>query len=193
MSKKITEEFYPTSRAHWRKWLQKNHAKKQSVWLICYKIKSGKPSISWSDAVEEALCFGWIDSTRRPIDEERFMQFFTQRKASSTWSKVNKEKIERLIADGSMSNAGLKIIELAKQNGSWSVLDEVEADVIPKGLEKAFRSRKGSKQFFMSLSKSVRKQMLQWIVLAKQQETKQKRINEIAECAGQKLKPKQFS
>ena len=189
---KEIESFYPESKQHWREWLQEHHDSKQSIWLLCYKMKTGKPSISWSDAVDEALCFGWIDSTRRSVDEHSFIQFFSKRKAISTWSKVNKEKIERLMSEGLMAPAGLAIIEIAKQNGSWTVLDEVEEYIIPKELEEEFKLKPGSKDFFLGLSKSVRKQMLQWVALAKRPETRQKRIEEIVENAAQNLRPKQF-
>ena len=184
--------FYPSTQTDWREWLQENHLSKQSVWLIYYKKKSKVPSLSWSEAVDEALCFGWIDSTARPIDDEKYMQFFTKRKPNSVWSKINKDKVEKLIATGKMSQAGFESIEKAKQNGSWTILDSVEELSIPEDLEASFQANEGSKDFFMSLSKSVRKAILQWLVLAKQQTTRQKRINEIAELAAQKLKPKQF-
>ncbi len=190
--KEEIETFYPSTTADWREWLQENHLSKQSIWLIYYKKKSKIPSISWSEAVDEALCFGWIDSTARPIDEEKYMQFFTKRKAKSVWSKVNKDKVEKLIAAGKMSQAGFESIEKAKENGSWTILDSVEELTIPEDLEAAFQANEGSKDFFMGLSKSVRKAILQWLVLAKLQTTRQKRINEIAELAAQKLKPKQF-
>ena len=189
MSPQENEMFYPENKQQWRQWLQENHESQQSVWLICYKMKSGKPSISWSDAVDEALCFGWIDSTRKTIDDEKFIQFFSKRKASSTWSKINKEKVQKLMADGSMAKAGLKCIEVAKQNGSWTILDTVEELTIPDALEAAFKKHKGSKDFFLGLSKSVRKMMLHRIAMAKQPETKQKRINEIIAQVTQKQKP----
>jgi uncharacterized protein YdeI (YjbR/CyaY-like superfamily) len=192
MKQKEIEQFTPSSRQEWRQWLQENHVTKQSVWLVCYKKKSKVPSISWSDAVDEALCFGWIDSVRKTIDEDRFIQFFGKRKPKGTWSKVNKEKVQKLIDEGSMSKAGLESIESAKLNGSWVILDEVEELIIPNDLEKAFKSQSGSKDFFLSLSKSVRKAILQWLVLAKLPETRQRRISEIAELASRKLKPKQF-
>jgi len=150
------------------------------------------PCLPWSDAVDEALCFGWIDSIRKSIDKDSFKQFFSPRKPNGTWSKVNKDKIVRLIEDGMMTKAGLECIETAKKNGSWSILDTVEELDIPKDLEKEFKLHKGAKDHFLSLSKSVRKAMLQWLVLAKRPETRQKRIHEIAELAGQKKKPKQF-
>jgi uncharacterized protein YdeI (YjbR/CyaY-like superfamily) len=192
MKEKEIEVYYPKNQTAWRNWLQKNHDTKQSVWLVFYNKSSSKPSISWSEAVDEALCFGWIDSKKIAIDTETSHQFFSRRKAKSTWSKINKLKVERLIAEGLMTRLGFESIETAKQNGSWSILDEVEELVIPKDLEKAFKTNPGSKDFFLSLSKSVRKMMLAWIVLAKQAETRQKRITEIATHAAQKLKPKQF-
>ena len=191
-TKEEMEIFYPTSTTEWRKWLQKNHISKQCVWLIFYKKASKKASISWSDAVDEALCFGWIDSKKIAIDEEKSQQFFSKRKPKSTWSKINKLKIEQLIGKGLMNKAGYDIIEIAKQNGSWTILDEVEELKIPSDLEMKFETQKGSLDFFLSLSKSVRKAILQWVVLAKRPETRQNRINEIAELASQKLKPKQF-
>ena len=150
------------------------------------------PTLSWSEAVDEALCFGWIDSTAKPIDAEKYRQFFCKRKPNSVWSKVNKEKVKRLTAEGRIMQAGFESIEKAKQNGSWAILDDVEELLIPTDLETAFEAQIGSKDFFLSLSKSVKKGILQWLVLAKLPETRQKRINEIAECAEQGLKPKQF-
>lgn len=192
MNEKEPGSFCPTSRQHWRKWLQKNHVKEQAVWLVYYKIKSGKPTITWSDAVDEALCFGWIDSKAKPIDEEKYTRFFSKRKPASTWSKINKEKVERLIREGSMTPAGLKSIDVARQNGSWEILDATESLVIPKDMAKEFRTHPGSKKFFLSLSKSVRKSMLLWVTLAKRPETRQKRIKEIAVSAGKNLKPISF-
>lgn len=190
MQKKEVEVFYPISLTAWRKWLVKNHLSKQAVWLVFFSKASNKESISWSNAVDVALCFGWIDSKKIKIDEERSHQFFSRRKANSTWSKINKEKVLRLISGGLMTEAGFKSIELAKQNGSWKILDEVEELIIPKDLEKEFKTKKGSKNFFLSLSKSVRKAILQWLVLARRPETRQKRISEIVELADQQQKPR---
>ena len=189
---KEIEFFYPATKQQWRAWLKKNHVKKQSVWLICYKLKSGKPTLTWSEAVDEALCFGWIDSIRKPMDQEKFMQFFGKRKPISTWSKVNKEKVQNLIAEGRMTTAGLACIDIAKQNGSWTILDTVEALIIPNDLSKAFKTQKGSKDFFMSLPKSIKKRILQWLVLAKREETRLNRIHEIVDLESKKLIPKQF-
>lgn len=192
MEKKEIETFCPASRQQWRQWLEENHRSKQAVWLVYYKKKSNVASITWSEAVDEALCFGWIDSKAQAVDDEKFMQFFSRRKPKSVWSKINKEKIQRLMAEGLIAPAGYESIEIAKQNGSWTILDEVEELLLPNDLEIEFDTKPGSKDFFLSLSKSVRKAMLQWLVLAKQPETRQKRIREIAELAALKQKPKQF-
>ncbi|NRF41093.1 YdeI family protein [Pedobacter foliorum] len=192
MEKKEIETFCPTSLQEWRQWLEENHRSKQSIWVLYYKKKSNVASITYTDAVDEALCFGWIDSTRRAVDDHTFIQFFCKRKPNSVWSKVNKAKVQRLIDAGLFAQAGHESIEIAKQNGSWAILDDVEELIIPEDLEKEFETKEGSMDFFLSLSKSVRKSILQWLVLAKRPETRQKRITEIAELAAQKLKPKQF-
>lgn len=182
----------PPGRESWRAWLNENHNTRQSVWLVYYKKASDRPTVTYNEAVDEALCFGWIDSTRKSIDEERFMQLFSKRKPNSVWSRINKGKVQRLIDEGLMTLAGYECIEKAKQNGSWAVLDEVEELKIPIDLEKAFEIQQGSKAYFSSLSKSARKMILYWIVVAKRPETRQKRITEIAELAAQGQKPKQF-
>lgn len=190
MTEKVIETYCPECQTDWRKWLEKNHQSKQSVWLVYYTKKSNIPTINWSEAVDEALCFGWIDSTRKTIDDSSFIQFFSKRKPNSTWSKINKEKIKQLIDSRRMTKAGYESIETAKQNGSWTILDEVEELIIPNDLEDAFSKHNGSKDYFLSLSKSARKIILSWIVLAKRQETRQNRIDEIVKSAEQHLKPK---
>lgn len=185
--------FTPTSAADWRKWLQKNHNKEESVWLVYYKKGSGKPTVSYTDAVDEALCFGWIDSKAVGIDAEKFKQFFSRRKATSVWSKVNKAKIEQLIAANKMTEAGYKCIEIAKQNGSWTILDAVEELHIPGDLEKQFAKAKRAKENFLAFSRTDKRNLLQWIALAKKQETKLARITEIVALAEYNKKPKQFT
>lgn len=187
------ETFYPKNRQEWRDWLEHNHDKKQSIWLIYYKKKSNVSTVSYSDAVDEALCFGWIDSKTKPLDKQSFMQFFSRRKEKSVWSKVNKEKIERLTKEGLMTKAGFDCIEIAKQNGSWTILDEAEALVIPADLETAFETKQNAKSYFFSLSRSDKRNILQWLVLAKRQETRDKRIAEIVQLAEIGQKPKQFT
>ena len=115
MSKKEAETFCPNSRKEWRKWLKENHQLKQSIWLVYYKASTKVPSLSWSHAVDEALCFGWIDSTKKTIDEARYMQYFTKRKPNSTWSKINKDKVAQLIKNDLMAKAGFESIETANR------------------------------------------------------------------------------
>lgn len=192
MKKESIEEFYPKSQHEWRQWLQENHDQKQSVWVVYYKKKTGLPSLNHSEAVDQALCFGWIDSTCLSAVDGKYIQFFCRRKPRSVWSKINKTKIENLLEKGLMAPAGLKCIEIAKQNGYWPMLDEVEELTVPEDLAVAFMTRPGAEDYFMSLSKSAKKGILQWLVLARRPETRQKRINEIADLAGQHLRPKQF-
>lgn len=187
---KEIQTFCPKSVQEWRQWLEKNHSSEASVWLIQYKKKSSNPSISWSDAVDQAPCFGWIDSVRKTIDEERYVQFFTKRKPNGGWSKINKQKVQHLIDNGLMEKAGYAAIATAKKNGAWIILDEVEEIKIPAALSAAFESNPGAEDFFSGLSRSVKKAILQWIVLAKKPDTRQNRIMEIATLAAQKLKPK---
>lgn len=185
-------QFYPKSQSDWRKWLVANHKTSQSVWLIFYKKNSGKANLSWSEAVDEALCYGWIDSKKKTIDDEKYMQYFSQRKPKSIWSKVNKLKVEKLIKESLMTQAGLDTIIIAKQNGSWTILDTIEELIIPKDLETAFKTKAGAKKYFLSLSKSIKKQLLYWIISAKRKETREKRIGKIVESAGLQQLPKQF-
>ncbi len=192
MSINEIETYYPTSKQAWRNWLLKYHDEKDAVWVVFYKKKAGKPTLTWSDAVDEALCFGWIDSIKRKLDEERSIQYFSKRKATSTWSKINKVKVEKLIEVNLMTPAGLRCIDIAKQNGMWELLDSVEELIIPEDLEAALLEKENAMDYFLSLSKSIRKGLLQWIVMAKRQETRNKRIVEIAELADKKMKPKQF-
>ncbi|QBA23740.1 hypothetical protein EU348_22180 [Chryseobacterium indologenes] len=191
---KIAEKqtFNVNTRAEWRQWLEENHHTEQSVWLICNTRKSNLPNVFWSELVDEALCFGWIDSTRKTIDEGSFMQLFSRRKPKSTWSKINKEKVQKLIENNLMMKAGFETIRIAKENGSWTILDSVEDLIIPEDLNEAFKIHEGSEAYFQSLSKSIKKMMLQWIVLAKRPETRKNRIDEIARQAAQNRKPKNF-
>lgn len=179
MSKSEIEHFYPKTKQHWRKWLEKNHIKKDAVWLIHYKKNSGNPTLAWADAVDAALCFGWIDSKAVSIDAISYKQYYCKRKPRSTWSKVNKEKINQLMAENKMTRAGLNCVEIAKQNGSWTILDDVEALIIPPDLAKALKSKLITR--FRALSKSAQKIHLQDLVAAKTTETRTKRIKKIVE------------
>lgn len=184
--------YYPTNKAEWRNWLKENHLKEDSIWLIFYKKSAPKPNLSWSEAVDQALCFGWIDSTKKSIDSEKYMQYYCKRKPKSNWSKINKEKVKSLVEQGLMEEAGYKSIDIAKENGSWTLLDKVEALVIPVDLEEEFANYKGAMKYYDSLSKSAKKGLLYWVISAKRTATRQNRILEIAKNASNNLLPKQF-
>jgi uncharacterized protein YdeI (YjbR/CyaY-like superfamily) len=192
MSKNESETYCPKSRADWRKWLEKNHESKSSVWLVYFKASTKIPSLSWSEAVEEALCFGWIDSTKKTIDHERYMQYFSKRKPSSTWSMINKEKVAQLTQNNLMAKAGLVSIETAKQNGTWSLMDDVEKLIVPEDLRAALVKNGSSMEFFQSQSKSIKKGLLHWVTVARKSETRKKRIEEIARLAAKGKRPAQF-
>lgn len=189
---KTLETVTPTSREHWREWLLANHADKQSVWLIYHKKRAATPTLTWSEAVSEALCFGWIDSQVRPIDEARYRQFFSRRKPTSGWSRVNKEKVRQLLAEGRMAPAGMAAIETAKRNGSWAMLDEVEALTIPEDLAAEFVKKPGAATYFLGLSRTDKRIMLQWLVLARRPATRQSRLAELVAQAEQQRKPRQL-
>ena len=169
---------YASDRNQWRVWLEKNHRTSLCTWLVYYKVKSGKPSVRYSEAVKEALCFGWIDSKVKSLDEERYMQVFTPRKPKSVWSKLNKQYIEELIAQGLMTEAGFEKIEKAKQNGSWSKLDAIEALIIPTDLNQALAANETANKYFELFSNSSKKNILSWVENAKRPETRLKRIEQ---------------
>jgi uncharacterized protein YdeI (YjbR/CyaY-like superfamily) len=184
------EEYCPKGSKEWRRWLEANHEKEKAVWVIFHKKNSPKQNLTWSEAVDEALCFGWIDSTKRTVDSTKYKQYFTKRKAKSNWSKVNKEKVNRLIEQGFMREAGFKSIEIAKENGSWTILDRVEALIMPEDLKAELAKSQKAEDHYKTLSNSSKKMLLYWVVSAKRKETRQKRILEIVENASKKLLPK---
>jgi uncharacterized protein YdeI (YjbR/CyaY-like superfamily) len=182
---------FPKNQQEWRQWLEENHQTKTSVWLGYHKVKSGIPSIRYDEAVDEALCFGWIDSTARPIDDISYKQYFCRRKPTSVWSRVNKAKVARFIEQGLMAEAGLASIEIAKQNGSWTILDDAENLILPEALQKALEEQPEAQAYFGALSRTNKRNLLSWLALAKREETLLKRIQDIVDNAleGQLPKP----
>jgi uncharacterized protein YdeI (YjbR/CyaY-like superfamily) len=174
---------HPDTRAAWRKWLASNHDSSKGVWLVSWRKHSGKDGPSYEDAVEEALCFGWVDSTARKLDDDRTMLWFSPRKPGSGWARPNKERVERLTAAGMMTPAGQRIIDAARADGSWSRLDDVENLVVPDDLAAALDSRPPARQNWDAFPRSVRRSILQWIVLAKRDTTRAGRIEEAARLA----------
>lgn len=187
------EQFYAATRAEWRAWLDANHATAKGVWLIYYKKESGKPRVSYDEAVEEALCYGWIDSVPKTIDEERYRQLFTPRKKSSGWSRPNKIRVERLIAEGLMMPAGQKAIDIAKENGKWDSLDEVENLTIPDDLQAALEEYPPALENFTAFSRSAKRGILEWIHNAKRPETRINRVLETARLAQENIKANQYT
>jgi uncharacterized protein YdeI (YjbR/CyaY-like superfamily) len=177
--------------AEWRSWLAANHVTSPGVWLVFFKKGSGIASIEWGEAVAEALCFGWIDSKVQSIDDERYEQYFTQRKPTSPWSKLNKEKIAELVADDRLAEAGYRTIEVAKENGSWSILDDAEALIVPDDLSAAFPDNEARK-FFDEMPPSARRNTLAWIALAKRGDTRARRIAATAAAAAKRERPNGF-
>jgi len=159
----IVEQVYVPDRKGWRKWLAKNHTKSKGIWLVFDKKTAREDRLSYADAVEEALCFGWIDSTLRPLDHAQYMQLFTPRKPKSGWSKLNKDRVARLTEQGLITKAGLDAIELAKKNGSWSHLDEIEAMIVPPDLAAALKAKPVALKNFEALPRFARKQFLYWV------------------------------
>jgi len=192
MSEIPANSIHPKTRLEWRTWLEQHHTRNQGVWLISYKKATGKPRFDYDEAVEEALCFGWIDSKPNKLDEARSLLWFAPRKSGTGWSKLNKERVERLIEQGLMMPAGLAKVEAAKQDGSWNALDAIEALEIPPDLEAALVSYAQAKQNFEAFPRSVKRGILEWIASAKKAETRAKRVNETAELAAQNLRANQW-
>ncbi|MEH2463187.1 YdeI/OmpD-associated family protein [Nostoc sp.] len=181
--------FCPQSHEEWRKWLEKNHRTSFGVWLIYYKVKTGKPSVRYSEAVKAALCFGWIDSKVKSLDEERYMQTFTPRKPKSVWSKLNKQYIEELIEQGLMTITGLQKIEAAKQDASWNTLDAIKALIIPLDLKQALEANTTAKEYFEAFNNSSKKNILFWIESAKRPETRLRRIEQTVNSTAKNKNP----
>lgn len=192
MTRPPSNSVHPKSRAEWRRWLEKNHTRTEGVWLVTYKKSAGKPRFEYGESVEEALCFGWIDSKPAKLDEERSMLWFAPRKARTGWSKLNKERVERLIAAGLMAPAGLTKVDAAKKDGSWNALDAVEALEIPSDLAKAFSKNEPARGHFEAFPKSVKRGILEWILNAKRPETRVKRIEETVAQAEKNIRANQW-
>lgn len=187
------ERFYPRDRSEWRRWLEQNHATSPGVWLVLYKKHAAQPTISYDDAVEEALCFGWIDSKANLLDEDRYLQLVSPRKRKSPWSKSNKQRIEKLIEQGLMADAGLAKIEAAKADGSWTAYDVVEDIQVPADLQEALTANPAALGHFQAFSDSTKKALLWHLMSAKRPETRQKRIREIVDGAAQNRNPLDYA
>lgn len=175
-------------RATWRAWLEANHAGTRGAWLVLWRprsarARSGPAVLDYEGAVEEALCFGWVDSTGGAIDDERTRLYFAPRKPRSGWAATNKARIERLIEEGRMAPAGSAAIERAKANGSWEILDSAERLEVPDDLAAALAALPTAALNFGVFPPSARKQLLTWVAFAVRPETRAKRVRRIAEAA----------
>ena len=181
----------PTSRQMWRRWLKQHHATASGVWLVFAKKHTGFSCPTYSEAVEEALCFGWIDSVMAPVDGDFYRQLFTPRKPRSAWAATNKARVARLIEQGLMTPAGMAAIDLAKQNGSWSTLDAAESLTVPTELRRALNANAQARKHWPGFTDSQRRQFLYWLAGAKREETRAARIVAIVERAAKKITPGQ--
>jgi uncharacterized protein YdeI (YjbR/CyaY-like superfamily) len=170
-------------RAAWRAWLEEHHATSRGAWLVTWRQRTGRTRLEYEAAIEEALCFGWVDSTAGRFDDERGKLYFAPRKPRSVWAATNKARIERLIADGRMAPAGLAAIERAKANGSWETLDSVERLEVPDDLAAALESRPPAAANFTAFPPSARKMLLAWVAMARRPDTRASRIHQITEAA----------
>jgi uncharacterized protein YdeI (YjbR/CyaY-like superfamily) len=168
----------PRSRAHWRNWLASNTDRREGLWIVYRKKSSNLEGPVYDDLVEEALCFGWIDSQSRRVDDDRMMQWFSPRRKGGLWSALNKKRIESLVEQGLMTEAGQAAIDEAKADGSWSQTDEVDALVVPSDLQTALDAAPEAESAYRALTDSAKKQYLWWIHSAKRPATRARRIEE---------------
>lgn len=179
---------YARTRQEWRNWLADNFDKESSIWLILYHKHSKVESVKIDEAVEEALCYGWIDSKAKNRDHESTYLTFSQRKAKSNWSKINKDRVEKLTLRGLMTEHGQKLIDIAKKNGMWDAANDVDNLTIPDEMQKLFDENPTALSNFNAFSKSSKRLILSWIYAAKRPETKQKRIEETIRLANENKK-----
>ena len=185
---KNIEEFYFKNKKEWRNWLSKNYNNSNGVYLIFYKVENIEESMRWEEAVKVALCYGWIDSTVKSLGNGKRRQYFCPRNPKSVWSAFNKKYIKELIAKNLMHKNGLEIIEIGKQNGSWTALDDVENLIVPKDLQEAFSKNKTAFSNYNNFAPSYRKSYLYWLNQAKRENTRHKRIKEIIAFCEQNIK-----
>lgn len=185
-------QVHAETREAWRAWLDAHHATTPGAWLVSWKKATGRPFVSYDDAVEEALAVGWVDSQPRTLDAGRAMRYFAPRKAGSGWSAPNKARIARLEAEGRMAPAGAAAVARARADGSWTALDAVEALVVPDDLAAALDAHDGARAHWDAFPRSARRGILEWIVQAKRAETRAGRIEETARLAARNERANQW-
>ena len=175
-----TEELHFVVRRDWRSWLEKNHETKKEAWLIFCKKHTGKPNISYDEAVEEAICLGWIDSIAKRIDDEKFTRKFTPRKPNSNWAESNKKRATKMISERKMTRAGLESVMQAKNRGGWNRAHPVRKGlVIPGYFERALKSNEKASNSFNRLGASYKRQYIGWVNSTKKEETRKRRLTEV--------------
>lgn len=182
-------QVYLAGRGAWRDWLERNHDRRRGVWVVFYKKATGKPTMAYEEAVEEALCFGWVDSRTRRLDVERYVLMFTPRNPAGPWSRPNKERVARLVESGRMAPAGMALVDEARRNGAWTVYDPIEDLVIPEDLEAALADHRSARENFDALGVSTKKSVLWWIAGARRPDTRARRIARTAAAAARKTSP----
>jgi len=178
------------NRNEWRNWLEKNHDKYKGVWLIYYKKHTKKESVTYNDGVEEALCFGWIDSIVKTVDNERYTQKYTPRRKNSIWSKINKDRVEKMIKEGKMTIFGMAKVEEAKKNGEWDKAYGMRIKPeLPDDLKTELQKNELAWKNFSNFADSYQTTYIYWLNSAKRLETREKRINEIVKLSLENKKP----
>jgi uncharacterized protein YdeI (YjbR/CyaY-like superfamily) len=192
MSDAPQPSIHPPSRSEWRNWLAANHHRTTGVWLVSYKKATGKPRFEYDDAVDEALCFGWIDSKPNKLDAERTLLWFAPRRPGTGWSRPNKLRVERVLEAGLMAEAGLRKVDQAKSDGSWEKLDAIEDLIIPDDLAQALDSYPEATHNFNAFPRSAKRGILEWVSTAKTPSTRTKRIDETARLANRNERANQW-
>ena len=192
MPARTPDEVAAKDRAAWRRWLERHHAKSSGVWLLLAKKGSGLASVTYEEAVEEALCFGWIDAKANALDERRYKQWMAPRQPGSGWAVSNKRRVERLKAEGRMAPAGLAAISAAMTDGSWTKLDASGSLTVPRDLARAMKVYPDARRHFDAFPPSARRVILEWIGSAKRPETRAKRIEETARLAQENVRANQW-
>jgi uncharacterized protein YdeI (YjbR/CyaY-like superfamily) len=178
-------EVHLETREQWRAWLATHHDTATSVWLVSWRRQTGRPAVSYDDAVLEALAFGWVDSTAGTLDAERSRMYFAPRRRGSGWARSNKLRVEALERAGLMTEAGRRVVRAAQEDGSWTLLDDVEDLVVPPDLAAAFEAYPQARRHWDAFTPGARRALLTWIVTAKRPATREKRVAETAAAAAE--------
>ncbi len=186
------KHIFPKTIQEWRDWLEENHDQNESIWLILPKKESGLDGLTLEEAVDNALCFGWIDSLPNKVDDKKYKLRMSPRGPKSNWSRVNKQKIARLEKAGLIAEPGYEMVRIAKENGTWNALDDVENLIVPSDLQEELSKYRNAAANFEAFPRSVKRGILEWIFNAKRDTTRQKRIQETAKLAEKNIRANQY-